>query len=92
MNRDGLAKPRRRQLHAAFEGTGTQSHERNAVTMLRVHIGLHLENEARDFFFRRINIALRTGLRPRRRRIFGDSVDKLDHAEFFQRGAEINRR
>ena len=58
MNRNRLAKPRRRQLHAAFECAGAQSHERDAVTVLRVHIGLHLENEAGDFFFRRINIAL----------------------------------
>ena len=58
MNRNGLAKPRRRQLHAAFEGAGAQSHERDAVTVLRIHIGLHLENEARDFFFGRVNIAL----------------------------------
>ena len=85
MNGDWLAKARRCQLHTAFEGSGAQPHECDAVTVLRIHIGLHLENEASDFFFGRINITLGTGLWTRRRRIFCDCVDEFDYAEFFQR-------
>src|SRR3546814_10942845 len=35
------------ELHAALELARTQPHERDAVAVLRIHVRLHLEDEAR---------------------------------------------
>ena len=48
VHRDRLAVPGRRQLHAAPERARAQPHEGDPVAMLRVHVGLHLEDEAGD--------------------------------------------
>src|SRR3546814_2625302 len=48
MDRDRFSMATRRQLHAPLERTGTEAHEGNPIPVLRVHIGLHLEDEARS--------------------------------------------
>src|SRR3546814_15954149 len=46
MDRDRFSMATRRQLHAPLERTGTEAHEGNPIPVLRVHIGLHIEDEA----------------------------------------------
>jgi hypothetical protein len=88
-----LPRADRRQLHAALEGAGAQPHEGDAVAVLRVHIGLHLEDEAGH-------------IRPWSGEIGAGSLGcsrgggaksamasiSFAHAEQFERGAEIDRR
>ncbi len=45
------------QLHAAPEFARAQAQERDAVAVVRVHVRLHLEDEAGDFLFGRMNDA-----------------------------------
>ena len=39
------------QLHAALEMSRRHANKGDAVAMLWVHVGLHLENKARHLFF-----------------------------------------
>ncbi len=56
--------------------------------VLRVDIGLHLEDEAGDPAFGRIDGARQGRLRPRRRRQLGDAAQQFAHAEIIERAAE----
>ena len=91
MNRDRLAKARRRQLHPTFERARTQPHEGDTIAVLRVHIGLHLEDETGDFAIVRRNLARFAWLRARWRREFGNRIDQLADTEILECGAEIDR-
>jgi hypothetical protein len=93
MDRDRLAQARRRQLHPALEGARNQPHEGDAVAVLRVHVGLHLEDEAGDFLARSGAISpCLARLRAGRRGIAGDRVDQFGNAEILERRSEIDRR
>src|SRR6266446_9375794 len=65
---DHLAGARLFQLHAAAKAPRAEPQERHAVAMVRVHIGLHLEDEAGDLIFQWLNVARLRRLRPWRRR------------------------
>ena len=80
------------ELHAAPESPRTQSQERDPVAMVRVHIGLHLEHEARHFFVRRKHNARARGLRRGSRGKFRQSIHQFAHAEILERAAEKDRR
>ena len=88
MHADGFAGARLLQLHAAPEFSGTQAQERHAVAMVRVHVRLHLEHEARHFVFRRRDFAGLRRLWARRRRIFGNRTHQFAHAEILECAAE----
>jgi hypothetical protein len=47
------------QFHAALEAPRAEPHERHAVAMVRVHVGLHLEHETRHLIFARFDRTLR---------------------------------
>jgi hypothetical protein len=80
------------QAHAATELAGAQAQERDTVAMVRVHVGLHLENETCHFIFRRHDTARIGCLRPRRRGETPKRLQQIAYAEILQRGAEENRR
>src|SRR5271166_6525913 len=64
------------QFHAAFKAAGGDAHKSDAVAVLRVDIGLHLEHEAGDLSLLGRDgprpIGAKGRLRPRRRRQFAD--------------------
>ena len=91
MDRDRLAVAGRRQLHAAFEHARAEPHEGDAVAVLRVHVGLHLEDEAGDFLLLRADRRRLGRLRARGGRVIGERGDQLGRPEILERGAEIDR-
>ena len=80
------------QLHAALEAPGAEPQEGDPVAMVRVHIGLHLEDEARHLVFRWLDGARLGRLRARRRREFRQALQQPCHAMGAQGTAEIDRR
>ena len=66
-------------------------HEGDAVAVLRVHVGLDLEDEAGDLVALRLISARLGRLRPRRRGDARDRVDQFGDAEILQRDAEVDR-
>jgi hypothetical protein len=60
-----------RELHAAAKVAGAQAHESHAIAVLRVHVGLHLEDEGRHLRLGRQDGALTGLLHPRRGRQVG---------------------
>src|SRR3546814_6502751 len=70
---------------------GAHAHERDAVAVQRVHVGLDLEHEAAELRLGRFDHA-RGGLaRPRRRRVADEEVQQQLHAEVVHRRAEEHR-
>ncbi len=92
MHSDGLAGAGLFQLHVALEFAGCQPQERHPVAMVGVHIGLDLEDKARDFLIARLDGAADGRLIARRRRIARQRVQQLGDAEILQGRAEIDRR
>ncbi len=91
MDRDRLAGADLGELHAAAEAARAQPHERDAIAMLRVHVRLHLEDEAGNLVLVGLD---RTGigrLRARRRGEAGKRVDQLLDPEILERRSEIDR-
>ena len=84
------------QLHAALEMPRAQPHKGDAVAVLRVDIGLHLEHEPGNRRFsgqyRPRPGSVYRRLRPRRRRQQGHPTQQFAHPEIVQRAAEENRR
>ena len=87
--------------HVAFEFAGANPEEGDAVAVLRIHVGLDLEDEAGKLVVRHRHERIR-GLRleggnrggaPRlgRDRIFQESVEQQLNAEIVHGGAEVNR-
>ena len=92
-NGDLLAGTHMFQLHAALERARAQAHEGNPVAVLRVHVGLHLEDKAGDLVFFRHDGAPAGGrLGMRRRCEFGDEVEDFLNAVVAQGRAEEDRR
>ena len=91
MDRNRLAGADLVQLHAAPELARAQPHERDAIAVHRVHVGLHLEDKAGDSAIIGRNGRGIGRLRTRRRREAGQRIDQLGDAMFLERGAEIDR-
>ena len=87
-----LAKAGRGQFHAALKRARDLPHKGNPVAVVRVHIGLNLEDEAGHLAIVRRDLAAVGGLRARRRCVFGNRLDQFGHAEILERRAEIDRR
>ena len=91
LHRHRLAGARILQLHAAAETPRAHPHKGDAVAMLRVDIGLHLEDKAGDLVFFRLYDARLRRLRAGRRRQLGNAAQQLAHPEIVQRAAEKHR-
>ncbi len=80
------------RLHASAEFAGTHAEERDAVAVLRIHIGLNFEDKSAEFFFggRNRTAAGRARLRPRCG--IDKPIEQLLHAKIIHRRTEIHRR
>ena len=90
--RDGLARAHELRLHAALEAAGADAHEGDAVAVVRVHVRLDLEDEARHAALVGRDEALVGLLAARRRRDGGERIDEVAHAEVLERRAEEDGR
>ena len=68
------------------------AHERDAVAVRGVHVGLHLEHERRERRVEVAGLAVHVVARRRRRREVDDGVEQQAHAEVGERRAEEHRR
>ena len=91
VERDRLAGADLLDLHAAGELARAQPRERDAVAVVRVHVGLDLEHEGRHVRLVGLDGALVGLLRARRRRHAADGVEQIADAEVLQRRAEEHR-
>ena len=80
------------ELHAALEAARADAHERDAVAVRRVHVGLDLEDHAGELLLVGLDHALDRGAVARRRRQVDQRVEHLAHAEVVDRRAEEHRR
>ena len=80
------------QLHPVSVAPGGRAQKRDAVPVLRVHVGLDLEHETGEAFFVRHDLALERGPGDGRGRVLDEAVEQLLHAEAVQGGAEEHRR
>ena len=87
-----LAGPHQFRLHAAAELSGAQPRERDAVAMVRIHVGLDLEHEGAHARLGGFDLAQVRILRARRRRELAETFQQVADAEITQRAAEIDRR
>src|SRR3546814_19272081 len=92
MDRDRFSMATRRQLHAPLERTGTEAHEGNPILVLRVHIGLHLEDEDGDVVPFRVDRLRFGGERARGRGVRRKRGEQCCYAGLLERGDVINRR
>ena len=91
MNGERLARAGWRQLHAAAELARNETHEGDAVAVHRVHVRLHLEDEARHFALVGLDGGGFGGLGTRRRGVLAERVDQFGDAEELERRSEIDR-
>src|SRR3546814_17453697 len=68
-----------------------ETHEGDAVPMVWVHVGLHLEDESADPVLGRLDGARLRLLRARRRGELRQPVEQCADAEILQRAAEEDR-
>ena len=87
-----LAGPHVPELHAAPEGARGHAQERHAVAVVGVHVGLHLEHEARDLGLVRADGVRLGRLRPRLGRPGAERAEQFGHRHGLQRRAEDHRR
>ena len=80
------------QLHAAPEAACADAQKGNPITVLRIDVRLHLENEPSDSLFLGPNRGRLGRLRPRRRREPGHALQQLAYPEVVDRAAEKYRR
>ena len=91
MDGDGFASADLVELHAPFEFARTEPHERDPITVHRVHIGLNLEDEASH---RAVVGRYGRGfgrLRARGRGEAGERINQFVNAEILECGTKINR-
>ena len=88
-----LARAHLPELHAAPEAARAEAHEGDAVAVVRVHVGLHLEDEAGDARLVGLDGARLGGLRAAAagRSVTSASSSSRD-AEVLERAAEEDRR
>ena len=79
------------EFHAAREFAAADAGEGDAVAVLRIHVGLHLEDEAGDLGLLRFDGARIGGAGLRRRGVGDQAFQQFTHRIVFQRGAEIDR-
>ena len=79
-------------LHAGLEAARAHPHEGHAVAVLRVHVGLDLEDEAGQLVLGRLHLATGGLARLRRRCVFDEKVQQWLHAEVVDARAEEHRR
>ena len=79
-------------LHAAAELARAQPRERDAVAVVRIHVGLDLEHEGAHARLGGLDLAQIAVLRARRRRELAEAFQQIADAEIAQRAAEIDRR
>src|SRR5438477_10835823 len=79
-------------LHRLPVAAGTNAKERDAVSMLRVHVRLYLEYKARENGLRRVHDARVAVARLRRGRPLGERVQNLPNAEVVDCRPEENGR
>ena len=79
------------QLHAAFEVARGHAHKGNTVTMFWIHVGLDLENKARNLGFFGGDVARLGFLDLRLRAVLADAVHELLNAEAVDGGAKPDR-
>src|SRR5438876_8682175 len=77
-------------FHSLPIATGADAKERDPVSMLRVHVRLYLEHEARKSGFRGMHDTRFTVARLRWRRPLGKRVQNLPNAEVVDRRPEEN--
>ena len=80
-----------RHPHAALKPAGADPYERDAVTVARVHVGLHLEHERGERLVHRPQRAVVDRPRLRGRRKLAQHVQQQPDAEVPRRGAEQHR-
>ena len=80
------------ELHAAVEMARAEPDKGHPVAVLGVHVGLHLEDEARDLLLLRRNLARLGAGGLRLGREVADAVHQLLHAEGIDRRAKPDRR
>ncbi len=79
-------------FHSRHEASRAHAEECDAVAMLRVHVRLDLENEAREGRLGRLHDAHAAVARLRRRCPFDQRLQDLLHAEVVDPGTEEHRR
>lgn len=88
---DRLAGRHLQQLHAALEAAGAHPHKGDAVAVLRIHVGLDLEDEAGELVFERRDFARLRDARQRLRRQPHQRVQQRLYAEVVDGRAEVHR-
>ncbi len=78
-------------LHALLEFSGTDAHKRHAVVVLRVHVRLNLEGDAREAVLIGGNVPGHRGTRLGRRGDLDKRVEHIPHPEVAERTAEEDR-
>src|SRR4029079_7945411 len=76
------------QPHVAAESPRAQPHESNTVALVGIHIGLDLEDEARDLGLGWKHLTRNRLLRLRWRCIMSQRLNQLTHTEILERAAE----
>jgi hypothetical protein len=74
--------------HALRVAAGADAHERDAVAMARIHVGLDLEDEAAQLLLERVDLAGGGVARQRRRRVLHERPEQLRDAEIVDGRAE----
>ena len=80
------------QSHALGQPSAAKPHKGDAVTVIRVHIRLDLEDKSGEFFLTRRHQALICRPRTWRRRMARQPIQQMRNAEIAQCRAEIDRR
>ena len=80
-------------VHAALELAGADAQKRDAIAVVLVHVGLDLEDEARERMFDRVNglAGERIRVRAGRGREAQEVLQERLHAEVRERRAEEHR-
>ena len=86
-----LAGARLQGLHAGVEAAGADAQKGDAVAVLRIHVRLDLEHEAREGFLIRRHFSRGGGAWLGRRRVFDEKVEQQLHAEVVHRRTEEHR-
>ena len=81
MHRHLFARTNVLELHAALEMARAQTNKRNAVTMVRVDVGLYLEHKARHLWLNRFDQTRCRLLRARGRCDFANAAQQFTHAK-----------
>ena len=79
-------------IDVALKSTRADLEERDTRAVVRIHVGVNLEAESREFLLHRVHSSLQGLNRPRGRSNLHETLQQLFHAESVQRRAEEHRR